>query len=207
MSQIFIEAQHPRDKYGKFTTKQLKELCKIDYGKFAKTGETTEVIPELKEGVYKGSDKYPRTISHYKFVGDKSQEFVEINLDKDIQKQFNKATPKERTKIAREYILKNLRGVYPAKNGVEINISRKTAKEITNTTYEPKIRVTPELNKIINNSKFIETKKATHGKFNRFLYYKTLLKIGVNKFSAILNVGVDKNNNCVLYDINQFIEK
>ena len=203
----FDESKHPRDKEGKFTklgTKELKEICKIDYGKFVKSGETTELIPEIKKGEYNGSDKYPRTARRYRFEEIEGPKIVNIDLSADIQKAFDNASPRERTKIARSYILNNLRGKYLAKNSIEINITRKTAKEITNATYEPKIRVSPELANIITVSDFIATRKATHGKFNRFLYYKTLLRIKDKKYSAILNVGVDKDNNCVLYDINQF---
>lgn len=66
----FVEAEHPRDDLGKFrklSTKELKEALKIDYGKFVKTGETTVVTPELMNDVYKGSDKYSKTTSIYKF--------------------------------------------------------------------------------------------------------------------------------------------
>lgn len=73
----FVEAEHPRDKYGKFTTKQLKELCKIDYGKFVKTGQTTEVIPELKKGEYCGKDNYPRTSNIYTWVVNDGKRIVE----------------------------------------------------------------------------------------------------------------------------------
>ncbi len=66
----FREEEHPRDKLGQFTklsTKELKEKLKIDYGKFVKTGETTVITPEIKEGDYRGSDKYPQTSSVYFF--------------------------------------------------------------------------------------------------------------------------------------------
>jgi hypothetical protein len=55
------------EKYKKLSTKELKDKLKIDYGKFVKNGETTELIPEDKDGVYRGSDKYPRTIGVYKY--------------------------------------------------------------------------------------------------------------------------------------------
>lgn len=202
----FDETKHPRDEKGQFT--KGVTLNKL----FKKTGETTILYPENKDDTYKGRDNYAQNISHYELIKEAKDEYkksktVKIDLGSDIQKKFDNAGPKERTKIAREYILNNLRGVYPAKNGVDINISRKTAKEITNSKYEPKIRVSPELGRLISVSDFIETKKATHKKFNRFIYYKTFVEIGNNKYSAILNVGVDKKNDCVLYDINQFNEK
>lgn len=66
------------DKHKKLTTKELKDILKIDYGKFVKSGETTVVIPELKGDAYKGSDKYPITISHYEKDKSKKEQFNEI---------------------------------------------------------------------------------------------------------------------------------
>ena len=193
------------EKYNKMSIKELEKVATPKViGKFSKSGKTTEIIPDIKKGEYKGTDKYPKTTNSYKFEKNKEINYIEIDLSTDIQKKFNNADKKERTKIAREYILNNLRGKYLSINDIEINISRKTAKEIVNTAFEPKIRVSPELVKIITLSYFVETKKATHGTFNRFLYYKTYLSIGKEKYSAILNVGVDRLNNCTLYDINQF---
>ena len=111
----FVEAEHPRDGLGKFrklSTKELKEALKIDYGKFVKTGETTVVTPELMNDVYKGSDKYPKTTRHYEFIKSVKNGVVEINLDTEIQKRFDKATPRERTDIARKFILDNFGGQY-----------------------------------------------------------------------------------------------
>ena len=78
----FVEAEHPRDGVGKFrklSTKQLKEMLKIDYGKFVKSGETTIVTPEISKGEYKGSDKFPKTTSHYIYKkGEKPEELKDI---------------------------------------------------------------------------------------------------------------------------------
>lgn len=83
----FVEAEHPRDKYGKFTTKQLKDLCKIDYGKFVKSGETTELIPDIKEGEYKGTDKYPKTTHHYVVGKTKEEQYNQLI---DIENLYGK---------------------------------------------------------------------------------------------------------------------
>ncbi len=132
---------------------------------------------------------------------------VEINLNSEIQKQFNNAKPKERATIARQYILDSLRGKYPTNDGLEVYISRKTAKEITHTTYEPKLRATPQLVDLIKNGVYIKEEKATHGTFERFIYYKVKLSIKNIVYTAYLNIGVIKQNISTLYDINQFNEE
>ena len=60
-------------------------------------------------------------------------EIVEVDLTADIQKQFDKATPKERQDIAFNYIMNNLRGKYPTNDGRVILIERVGAKKMKNT--------------------------------------------------------------------------
>lgn len=203
----FDENKHPRDEKGQFAKGKT-----VGGGVFKKTGETTILGPEDKTGDYRGRDNYPQNISHYELIKEAREEYnkhkvVNIELDSEIQKRFDNATPKERTKIAYKYIKDKLRGKYATQNSVEVNIYESTANKISHTMYEPKIRVTPQLAELINSGEYIDTKKAEHNKFNRFIYYNVNMNIGNKKFKAVLNVGVDKNNDCVLYDINQFVEK
>lgn len=187
---------------------RLKEIYKkFQSGTFVKNGETTETQPDRKEEIYRGSDKYPRTTRHYEFIKSAKNGVVEINLDTEIQKQFDRATPKERTKIAYKYIKDNLRGKYQNNQGIEVLIQESTANKISHTFFEQKIRTSPQLADLIKAGKFIKTEKAEHKLFNRFSYYDVLIKIKDNTYKATLNIGVNKANECVLYDINQFIKQ
>ena len=202
---MFDENKHPRDEKGQFTKAQTIN------SKFKKVGETSTVI-QPKNDIFKGRDNYPQNISHYELIKEARKDYenskvVEINLDLDIQKKFNNATPKERTKLAYKYIKDNLRGKYLTQNNIEVSIHDSSANKISHTLFEPKIRTTPQLAEIINKGKFVETKKANHSKFNRFIYYEVNIKLGNTNYSATINVGVNKQNECVLYDVNQFKEK
>lgn len=129
---------------------------------------------------------------------------VKVDLSADIQKQFDKATPKERSKIAYRYIMDNLRGKYPMSDGRKVIISNVGANKMTHTLYEPKIRALPELKRLIEAGRFIEEKEANHGKFKSFAYFEVRIEVGKEKYKAILNVGIKDNGDSALYDLNQF---
>ena len=136
-----------------------------------------------------------------------TKKVVKVNLDADIQKQFDNASPKERQKIAFDYIMKNLRGKYPAEDGRVISIEKVGAKKITHDHGDVKIRVIPELGKFIQAGEFIETKEVSHRYFKAFAYYKVHFQFGEEMYSAILNVGIRENGDSTLYEINQFKKK
>lgn len=137
-------------------------------------------------------------------VKDDDIEVVEVDLTADIQKQFDKATPKERSKIAYDYIMDNLRGKYPTTDSRTIAIEKIGAKKISHTLFEPKIKVVPELGYLIKSGKLENIKEVEHKVFSKFAYYKVSFKIGNEKYNAILNVGIRANGDSTLYDINQF---
>ncbi len=145
-------------------------------------------------------------------VKDDGIEVVEVDLTIDIQKQFDNATPKERSKIAYNYIMDNLRGEYETIDGRKVPIEKIGADKITHNYYEPKIRSSTELGLLLQSGRFIEEKPAkkengdSHKQFSSFAYYKVIIAIGKNKYSAVLNVGIRPDKKCTLYDINQFIE-
>lgn len=187
---------------------RLKEIYKkFQGGTFVKNGETTETQPDRKEEIYRGSDKYPRTTRHYEFIKSAKNGVVEINLDTEIQKQFDKATPRERQNIAFRYIMDNLRGKYPTKDGREILVERVGADKMSHTLNELKIRVLPELANLIEVSKFNKIVKVDHKIFDKFAYYNTCFSVNNEKYSAFLNVGIRKNGLSTLYDINPFNKK
>lgn len=185
------------DKYGR----EHEPKGNSNGGQFVSTDKKTTTNSDSLDYVKK---KYETPeIKIYKYT----DKVCKINLNSEIQKEFDKATPKERANLAKQYILDNLRGNYKTQDFIDINISRKTAKEITHTMNELKLRVAPELGNLINVGKLVDVKPATHGSFKDFLYYSVDFKIKDKKYNAILNIGVDKNNICILYDVNQFEEK
>lgn len=177
----FDESKHPRDGDGKFVDKNG------EYSHLPSANRIANNIP---------SNAQMEIMS--------TQKIVKVNLKTGIQKQFDNATPKERTKIAFRYIMDNLRGKYPTKDGKEVAIERVGAKEMTHTLYEPKIRVLPELGNLIQNGQFIKISKAEHGPFKEFAYYRVLVGIRNDIYAATLNVGIRENGDSTLYDINQF---
>ena len=135
---------------------------------------------------------------------------VKVNMDADIQKQFDKATPKERQNIAFRYIMDNLRGKYPTEDGRVVAIEKVGADKISHTLNETKIRVVPELAKLIEAGKLegvVEAKKEgeqPHKLFTHFAYYNVPFKIGADTFVGKLNVGIRADGSSTLYDLNPF---
>lgn len=140
-------------------------------------------------------------------VKDDGIEVVEVDLTADIQKQFDKATPKERQDIAFNYIMNNLRGKYPTNDGRVISIERVGAKKMKNTLKEAKIRVIPELRYLIQSGRFENIKEVDHKIFKKFAYYRVAFRIGDNKYNALLNVGIRENGDSTLYELNKIEEK
>lgn len=131
-------------------------------------------------------------------------EVVEVDLTADIQKQFDKATPKERQDIAFNYIMENLRGKYPATDGRLISLERVGADKMSHTLNETKIRVLPKLADLIETGQFIGLIDVEHKKFVKMAYYKVAFRIEKVKYVANLNVGIRQNGDSTLYDINPF---
>lgn len=135
---------------------------------------------------------------------------VKVDMDADIQKQFDRATPKERQNIAFRYIMNNLRGKYPAEDGRVVAIEKVGADKISHTLNETKIRVVPELAKLIEAGKLegvVEAKKEgeqPHKLFTHFAYYNVPFKIGTDTFVGRLNVGIRSDGSSTLYDMNPF---
>lgn len=177
----FDENKHPRDGDGKFTN-----------------GSARKEVSNLPS-----ASRLARNYEE-KFGAKKKMTPVKVNMDADIQKQFDKATPKERTKIAFDYIMENLRGKYPTEDGRTVAIERVGAKEITHTLYEPKIRVAPELAKLIETGSLMDIKNAEHPRFKKFAYYSVNFQIGNDVYNAVINVGIRNDGSSTLYDINQF---
>lgn len=168
---------------------------------FVEKGQSVEDAVHKKFGTGAGQSQ----------SGDKkktpTRKVVKVSLEAEIQKQFDKATPKERQKIAFDYIMKNLRGKYPAEDGRVVAIEKVGAKKITHDFGITKMRVVPKLGELIQAGTLIETKDVSHKIFKGFAYYKVHFQIGTEMYSAILNVGIRENGDSTLYEINQFAKK
>jgi len=196
----FDESKHPRDKKGRFS----------DKGESDYSSEINKRIRWAKDSGIElplNSDGSVDDLRLQKLYETKKSASIKVNMDADIQKQFDAATPRERTKIALNYIMENLRGKYAANDGRVIAIERVGAKEITHTLFEPKIRVTPELANLIEAGNLINVKNAEHTKFKKFAYYAVGFQIKNDVYRAVINVGIRDDGSSTLYDINQFVKE
>ena len=140
-----------------------------------------------------------------------AKKVVEVDMDADVQKRLSAAeTPKERQKIAFQYIMDNLRGQYAASDGRTVSIERVGADKITHHDMDVKLRVSPHLADFIKAGKLegvVEAKKEDghpHKLFSQFAYYKVAFKIGDDLFFGRLNVGIRKDGSATLYDLNPY---
>ncbi len=147
-------------------------------------------------------DKIPQ--SAWKNSESGSDDIVKVNLDSDIQKQLDSATPKERQKIAYRYIMDHLTGKYTARDGREISISSVGADKITHRNIDVKLRVSPELATLIKTSKFEGVVDVEHKRFAKMAYYKTMFQLGNDTYVGTLNIGIRSNGDSTLYDLNPF---
>lgn len=189
---MFEESKHPRD----------------GDGKFASGG--SDVADKTVQAVRKYSDEPDRDIGSSSIGNDKAR-IVQVNLDADVQKQLNAAsTPKERQTIAFRYIMDNLRGKYAAEDGRTIAIEKVGADKMSHTLNETKIRVLPELARLIKMGKsegIVEANKPDgkpHKQFTHFAYYRVVFQIGNDIFVGKLNVGIRADGSSTLYDLNPF---
>lgn len=194
----FDESKHKRDNDGKFAKQAGGE-------------NTNEINNRIKWARGNGvelpynADGSLNDMKLQKLYAEKAApKTVEVRMDTAIQRQFDNATPKERSKIAYRYIMDNLRGKYAADDGRTITISGVGADKMSHTTNETKIRVLPELARLIEAGKLQGIKDVEHKKFSKFAYYDVSFQIGKERYTALLNVGIRANGESTLYDINPF---
>lgn len=101
----------------------------------------------------------------------------------------------------------NLRGVYAAKDGRAISIERVGADKITHRNIEIKLRVSPELGEFIKNGELLGVVDVNHNKFIKMAYYRVHFVIGQDLYDGTLNIGIKKNGDSTLYDLNPFNKK
>ncbi|GBU20490.1 hypothetical protein R80B4_00368 [Fibrobacteres bacterium R8-0-B4] len=135
-------------------------------------------------------------------------QYIDVDLTTEIQKRLQATDAMdEKRKIAYRYIMDNLRGVYPTNDGRKVAITRKSADEITNAAPAIRIQVTPELENIIKAGANPIIKDVQHKIFDKFVYYDVALKIDDDFYTANVNIGITKNGDSVLYQINRFERK
>lgn len=161
-------------------------------GQFAPKGESGQsTTDKIRESVKKYSDT-PTEDMAAMGVSEKPR-VIKVNLSSDIQKQFDKATPKERQKIAFDYIMKNLRGKYPTHDGRIVAIERVGADKMIHSFDERKIRVLPELKSLIDAGRLRGVIDVQHKLFSQMAYYDVEFAIGKTCYKTRLNIGIRKN--------------
>jgi len=129
---------------------------------------------------------------------------VKIDMKADIQKAISDAkTANEERKVVREYMKKHLRGIYTTSDGREVMISGTTAKKYTSKAPVIKLRAAPELVAMLKHSTFLGVVDAVHDSFSKFAYYETHFEINDEQYVAEINVGITRENESILYDLNQ----
>lgn len=163
-----------------------KEACERYYAERERKEEKTEELRRKVEG---------RTAKE-------ATDVVQVDMSTDFQKQFETASPRERQKLAFNYIMDYLRGDYEAEDGRVVSIERVGADKMTHIHYEAKLQATPELANFIKRGKFLGEIDVNHKKFEKMAYYKITFSLGADVYDAKLNVGIRKNGRCTLYDLN-----
>lgn len=218
----FDEKKHPRDSDGKFTdgnggserNKIVAAISKyssdptrdMEYSNLPSAKRLADNIPK------KAWENMPAEQMDEPLQGEtpNGKTVVKVNLDSDIQREFDRATPKERQKIAFDYIMRNLRGKYPMGDGRIVAIERVGADKMSHTLVETKIRVLPELAQLITTGEFegiVKSDKGDgmpHSSFTSFAYYKVWFQIGNDRYIGLLNVGIRADGSSTLYDLNPF---
>lgn len=208
---MFDEDKHPRDGDRKFTdgrgegSREEYRQSVNDRIKWAK--ENGVELPLNTDGSVDDLKLQEKIAEKKKALTNK---VVKVDMDADIQKQFDRATPKDRQYIAFKYIMDNLRGKYPAEDGRVVAIEKVGADKMSHTLNETKIRVLPELAKLIEAGELegvVEAQKEggqSHKLFKKFAYYKVPFQIGEDKYIGRLNVGIREDGSSTLYDLNPF---
>lgn len=136
---------------------------------------------------------------------------IVVNLDADIQKQFDAASPKERRKLAYRYIMDNLSGrEYIATDGRIFYINSKGADKLTYDCDPIRTRLIPHLEEVFKNAEFVKIKdkdRVRKDKLVKFVYYEFRFEIDGVLYTGLLNICINSNDNkSILYDIKPITE-
>jgi len=142
-------------------------------------------------------------------MSDFESKIIIVDLNADIQKQFDVASDKECRQLAYRYIMDNLKGEYITSDGLVVEVGSRGARELIfkdKVINNIKIKLAPHLDEIIKSATFDNIKnvyKKRKDSFDKFAYYIAKISIDDIVYSATINIGINsKTNKAVFYDIN-----
>ncbi len=132
--------------------------------------------------------------------------YIKVDTDQDI---FEGIAPKDYSKIAKMYMQNYLMGETKLSNDDTAVIDRRGINKYTNPgkfqfNFNEKMKLTPELKNALNISEKVSAKSPikSNSKYSNWEYYNFNFEINGNKFSGLINIGIDSNNNKHFYEIN-----
>ena len=107
------------------------------------------------------------------------------------------------------YINDYLRGNTQLSNNDTVIIDSTSSKKYTNpgkrqNYFTEKMRLSPELKNVLQIAEKVNSSAPSkdNSKYNNWEYYKFNFSINGKNFEAIVNIGIDSNNNKHFYEVN-----
>lgn len=161
-------------------------------------------------GDYAVQNKNLATVgARYSIQNIDGKNIVVVDTDQDIFEGLK--TVEEQRSVARQYILEKFRNKdFSTGDNKTVTVVRKGAKKFTNTRQESKLRVSTELNNLIQTGEYSHSalnEKTVNPEYEHYEYYDIEFILGNKKFEGLLNIGVEKNGMGRFYDITNIKEK
>lgn len=135
------------------------------------------------------------------------KKYVELDLDSEEQKRLDNKSPREMKREVKRILEDKYRGKNISDNNSFVTITSTDISKMTNSTYEHKLRILPELKDLLEVSKFIKYENSEHAKFSGFFYFRTNYKILDKAYTGVMNIGISKNDYTIReYELNQIDE-